>query len=485
MEEIRKESFPIRRRLLTFPGIVLKEKFLLGPTPLPFIGNLHVFLWHEPGYSAFEMWRKQFGPIYTFWIGIPFSRPYPFVVISDYKTMKETFVKDGEAYSGKFSFIEATTAFRGGEYGVVETVGQMWRDHRRFAIHVLRDLGLSKDIMEQRILAEVEAMSNTLSSMKGKEVEIQDVFDIGVGSVINQLLFGYRFDGDKLGEFRHLKSLMSRQMKEFSNPLAFVLFAYPWLKNLPYFKGIWNKMPLYREAFYSFFDRQIDAHQKDIDYDTIDSKDYVEAFLKEKRRREANGDKDSFSHIQLQNMCLDLWIAGMETTSSTLSWGVVYLLNNLHVQEKLHEEMDREIGSGRLVTMSDRNNLPYTSAVINEIQRVANLLPMNLPHETLSPVQVGKWNVPAHTGVIAQISSVLYDDELFPSPHTFDPTRFIDENGRLKKVEELIPFSIGKRQCLGEGLARMELFLFTANLFNRFEVYKIFDGFLQMLTSNS
>ncbi|KAJ1360631.1 hypothetical protein KIN20_019656 [Parelaphostrongylus tenuis] len=114
---------------------------------------------------------------------------------------------------------------------------------------------------------------------------------------------------------------------------------------------------------------------------------------------------------------------------------------------------------------------------------------MNLPHETTCPVEVGKWSLPAHTGVIAQISNVLYDDEastylrffpfpddclivvsVFPSPLTFDPSRFIDDNGKLKKVEELIPFSIGKRQCLGEALARMELFLFTANLLNRFEL---------------
>ncbi|KAJ1351434.1 hypothetical protein KIN20_007434, partial [Parelaphostrongylus tenuis] len=171
------------------------------------------------------------------------------------------------------------------------------------------------------------------------------------------------------------------------------------------------RLYLYRNAYYSFFDRQIEAHQKEIDHDADDSKDYVEAFLKEKRRREANGDMESFSHIQLQNMCLDLWFAGMETTSNTLSWGVVYLLNNLHVQDKLHAELDHEIGSGRPITMSDRNNLPYTNAVINEIQRMANLLPMNLPHETTCPVQVGKWSLPAHTGVIAQISNVLYDDE--------------------------------------------------------------------------
>ncbi|CAJ0592036.1 unnamed protein product [Cylicocyclus nassatus] len=102
-----------------------------------------------------------------------------------------------------------------------------------------------------------------------------------------------------------------------------------------------------------------------------------------------------------------------------------------------------------------------------EIQRMANLLPMNLPHELVRDVRIGGWNIPAKTGVIAQISNVLYDEELFPSPLTFNPSRFIDTNGKLKKVDELIPFSIGKRQCLGEGLAKMELFLFIANLLNR------------------
>uniref|UniRef100_A0A158P6Z6 Unspecific monooxygenase n=1 Tax=Angiostrongylus cantonensis TaxID=6313 RepID=A0A158P6Z6_ANGCA len=389
----------------------LRETFFSGPTPLPFIGNLHVLLWHEPGYSAFEMWRKQYGPIYTYWIG-------------------ET------------SFNVVSYTYRG-EYGVVETTGQLWRDHRRFALHVLRSLGLSKNIMERRILAEVEAMSETLHTMEGEEIEMQ-IFDVGVGSVINQLLFGYRFE-------------------------AVVII------------NKFIRLALCRDAVFSFFDRQIDAHQKHIDYDAEESNDYVEAFLKEKRRRETNGDTESFSNVQLQNMCHDLWSAGMETTSNTLSWGVVYLLNNLDVQ-KVHEEMDRELGPGRLITMLDRCNLPYTNAVINEIQRMANLLPMNLPHMTLCPVQVGKWSLPAHTGVIAQISNVLYDNEIYPSPLIFDPTRFIDEDGKLKKVEELIPFSIGKRQCLGEGLARMELFLFIANLCNRFEVQKI--HFLSLSSSN-
>lgn len=434
--------------------------------PLPLIGNLHTVLACEPGYTAFEAWYKRFGPVYTYWMG-----PVPFVMISDYKTLKDTFVKDGDAYAGKFHFKAATQEYRGGEYGVVETTGEMWRDHRRFALHVLRDLGLSKSVMEERVLAEVDAMTALLMEKKGGEVEMQEVFDVCVGSVINQLLFGYRFDEDHIDEFRDLKAMISRQMKEFAHPSVVILFMFPKAtKYIPYFSGLWKKLYTYRDAFYAFFDRQIEAHEKAVDYGIEHSNDYVEAYLKERRRREADGDYVSFNHIQLQNMCLDLWFAGMETTSNTLSWGALYVLNHPDVQHKMRQEMDREIGSGRLIMMADKNRLPYINAVVNEVQRLANLLPMNLPHETLRDVQIGEWHLPAETGVIAQISTVMYDEKVFPDPYAFNPSRFIDDDGKLKRVDELIPFSIGKRQCLGEGLARMELFLFIANLFNRFEL---------------
>ncbi|KAK6754911.1 hypothetical protein RB195_013720 [Necator americanus] len=445
-----------------------RRSFPPGPTPLPLIGNLLTILQNEPGYGAFEMWRKQYGPVYTIWLG-----SFPFVLISDYRTLKETFVKDGDAFAGKFNLKEATEIYRGGVYGIVDTVDEMWRDHRRFALHILRDFGLGKDGMEQRVLIEIEAMTESINAQQGAEINPQDVFDVAVGSVINQLLFGYRFDEDHVDEFRYLKGLISRQMREFAGPAASMLFSYPWIKYLPYFRTMFKNLIRYRDAFYSFFDRQIEAHSKHVNYDSEEYSDYVEAYLKEKKRREELGDKESFSHIQLQNVCLDLWFAGMETTSNTLSWSVVYILNHLDVQVKMQEELDREIGSTRPITMSDKNRLPYISAVINEVQRMANLLPMNLPHETTRDVRVDKWDLPAKTTVVPQISSVLYDEEIFPDPLTFNPSRFIDSSGKLKKVDELIPFSIGKRQCLGEGLAKMELFLFISNLFNRFEISPI------------
>ena len=101
---------------------------------------------------------------------------------------------------------------------------------------------------------------------------------------------------------------------------------------------------------------------------------------------------------------------------------------------------------------------------------MANLLPLNLIHKTTRDVTIRGYLIPKNTCIVPQIGAVLFDETIFPEPESFKPERFLNENRELKKIEEFCPFSVGKRQCLGESLARMELFLILANLFNQFKV---------------
>ncbi|UMM33189.1 hypothetical protein L5515_006757 [Caenorhabditis briggsae] len=417
-----------------------------------------------PGYECFRRWTKKYGDVYTFWLE---SEPY--IIIGSYERMKETFIRDGDTYVNK-KFNEVIASFRDGQYGVVDTNGEFWSTHRRFTLSNFRDLGFGKDLMQQKILIEVQEIIRKFDENVGEEQNVPKVFNKAVANVINQLIFGYRFDDEKEKEFQKLMDLLEYQQKAFTSWKIIVECVVPFLSRFMPKPTVADLIEEYKTSFYGFFNRQIEEHRLKIDFDSEENESYAESYLKEQRKREADGDKETFSTQQLSNMCMDLWLAGLGTTTLTLGWSMAYVMNTPGVQEKMHEELDRVIESDRLISTSDKNDLPYMQAVINECQRCANIVPINLFHETTRDTVIAGYPIEKGTGVIAQISTVMLDETIFPDPYKFNPDRFIDEHGKLKKVEELCPFSVGKRQCLGEGLARMELFLMLANFFHRYEI---------------
>ena len=169
-------------------------------------------------------------------------------------------------------------------------------------------------------------------------------------------------------------------------------------------------------------------------------------------------------------------VAGEETTSTALRWALLLLAKNDTIQKKVHEEIDRVIGDSE-PNFECKSRLPFTESVLNEVLRFGSIVPL-APHVVERPVVIGAFKLPVGTIVLGNLYAILHDPNVWPDADHFNPeTNFpiavsSDEEREAfaRRMQNFIPFSVWKRLCLGETLARQELFIFFVGLMQRFRV---------------
>ncbi|XP_006823373.1 cytochrome P450 2U1-like [Saccoglossus kowalevskii] len=220
-----------------------------------------------------------------------------------------------------------------------------------------------------------------------------------------------------------------------------------------------------RKDVEKFCKQQIDEHREVFDPNHIG--DYIDACLAERTKHNSKVD---FTDDQLKFMLVDIFGAGTETVVTTLIWGLLFMVLHPEIQERVYNELDQVVGANRLPRLDDRKHLPYTEATLLEIQRSGSILPFALPHRALRDTTLGGYNIPSGTAVTILLWSIHRDPNTWPDPDKFDPMRFYDEkNNTVKKSENFMPFSAGRRVCMGEQLAKHELFLYFSAMMHQFK----------------
>lgn len=208
----------------------------------------------------------------------------------------------------------------------------------------------------------------------------------------------------------------------------------------------------------------IENHRRD--WNPAEARDFIDAYLQEIEKHKGDA-TSSFQEENLICSTLDLFVAGTETTSTTLRWGLLYMALYPEIQEKVQAEIDRVLGQLQQPSTAARESMPYTNAVIHEVQRMGNIIPLNVPREVAEDTTLAGYHLPKGTMVITNLTALHSDPTEWATPDTFNPEHFL-ENGKFKKREAFLPFSVGKRACLGEQLARTELFVFFTSLLQKF-----------------
>ncbi|XP_072291257.1 cytochrome P450 2F2-like [Eucyclogobius newberryi] len=431
------------------------KNFPPGPTPLPMLGNLHNLSLDNP-LRDFERLRLKYGNIYSLYLGSK-----PLVMLCGVQAIKEALINKGVEFAGRPQdmYVNITTESKG---VILADYGPRWKEHRRFALMTLRNFGLGKQSMEERILEEIKHTVADLESSVGSTINPQHMFHNASSNIICQVLFGMRFDYDDF-TMTELVRCFTENAKLANGPWAMLYDSVPWIRRFP--------LP-FQKAFINIGTCQgialpwIEEHKKT--RVPGQPRDFVDCYLDELEKR-SNDPNCTFAEDLLSMYSLDLHFAGTDTTSNSLLTGFLHLMNNQDIQERCQAEIDRVLEGKDKPCFEDRHNMPYVQAVIHEIQRVANTVPLSVFHNTTKDTEVMGYTIPKGTMIIPNLSSVLSEEGQWKFPHGFHPENFLNDEGEFVKPEAFMPFSAGPRMCLGEGLARMELFLISVTLLRRFK----------------
>ncbi|XP_075413039.1 cytochrome P450 2J2-like [Tenrec ecaudatus] len=437
-------SFLKRRRPKNYPP---------GPPRLPFLGNFFE-LDHEQSHLSLQKFVKKYGNLLSLDIG-----NLGCVIVSGLPLIKEALAHKDQTIVNRPVFPAREHVFK--KNGLIMSSGQLWKEQRRFALTTLRNFGLGKKNLEERIQEEARCLCEAIEEEKGQPFDPHFKINNAVSNVICSVTFGERFEYHDV-QFQELLRLLDETM---------CLEAGKWCQLYNMWPAIVKFLPGSHQTLFkdwkklkSFVAQMIEKHKED--WDPEKPRDFIDAYLNEMAKYTDNT-TSSFHEENLICNTLDLFFAGTETTSTTLRWGLLYMAIHPEIQEKVQAEIDHVIGQSQLPTTANRDHMPYTNAVIHEVLRMGNIVPLNVPREVSSDTTLAGYHLPKGTLVLTNLTALHTDPAKWATPDTFNPEHFL-ENGQFRKRDDFLPFSIGKRACLGEQLARSELFIFFTSFLQKF-----------------
>ncbi|XP_053548923.1 steroid 17-alpha-hydroxylase/17,20 lyase [Bombina bombina] len=439
-----------------------KVKYPRSLPCLPVIGSLLHLGNNLPPHSLFYNLQKKYGSLFSFKMGSHFV-----VIVNNHKDAKEVLLKKGKTFAGRPRTVTTDILTRNAKDIAFADYSPSWKFHRKLVHSSLSMFGEGTIAIEKIISREATSLCQTLIDFQSNPLDMAPELTRAVTNVVCALCFNTRYcrgDPEFKSMLKYSKGIVDTVAKDS------LVDIFPWLQIFPNKDlEILKKSVAVRDKL---LQKKLKEHEEAFCSETIN--DLMDALLKAKLSMENNNSNISHEVGLTDDHILmtvgDIFGAGVETTSTVLKWAVAYLLHYPEVQKKIQKEIDTKVGFGRYPVLNDRRILPYLEATISEVLRIRPVSPLLIPHVALKESSIGEYTIPKEARVVINLWSLHHDEKEWETPEMFNPDRFLDENGNrvYSPSPSYLPFGAGVRVCLGEALAKMEIFLFLSWILQRF-----------------
>lgn len=445
------------------------KKYPPAPWGFPIVGHLPLFGAYPP--TTLRKWRQSYGDVYSIRMG-----SWKTVVINGYSAIKDAMNRSDDAFSSRPRFFTFEMLKKVNDEHDTIAFGPFnlaYVQLQKIIAKVLHKytntyMSFTQDLIQE----EAETLCNHFLSWKGTPRYVNDAVQLSIGSILYQLLYGRQHNVREDKQFK-ARVNSANAFSNFSgsgNPLD----AMPWLRYV---------MPWKVSTLYHLLKESANiGHQNVLDH--VDSfsethiRDITDEFLATELPDKVEDETISVSKSLLLWNVNNLAGAGFETTATMMNWLITYVVAFPEVQSRVQSEIDDVVGSSRRIDLNDRSKLCYTEATILEVMRITSAVPFSTPRFTTKDTKLNGFDIDKGTVILPNLHSVNMDKEFWKNPELFLPERLLNNKGNLDvdKCNHVLQFGMGRRRCVGEQFARLELFLLFSNVMQRCRFNKAHPG---------
>ncbi len=425
-----------------------------GPRGLPMFGSL-LDIRHD-SHLAIDRLARRYGDVCLLRFG-----SVPTVIINDPDLLQEAFGKTELADRWVSEIMDILSEQKD---LVMAPYGEHWRQMQRFANRELLSARNLDNVRERYIEGVVNDLVEQMGRAgdAGETVSPTKLTARSNSTLMFRSIFGHEDEGG--GEFLELREALLEHVNWiFANATATNLADYiPWLRFLP--NGGVKEARRQADIGTAIITALVESARNRPGLDLSAPTCLVEVMMAREEAGEITAD-------MTKDLCMDLLIAGTDTSAQTVNWTLLLLANRPEVQARVHEELDRVIGPDALPTVDDRTRLPYTFACLAESMRYRTIGPLGIPHKASRDTEIGGYRIPAGAQVLGNIYSIHHDPNLWDSPHDYIPERFLSQDDGSPSPaltgNAFIPFGTGHRRCPGRRFAETTVWLHVTRMLHR------------------